>query len=190
MPPQSTVALPIVTARLVLREFETDDWYEVYGYASDPAVTRYMFFPPRTEQDSRVYVAAAIAAQGEQPRQTYELAVSLRDGGRLVGACDLTMEEEGGADVGYSLARDVWGQGYATELVHALVAVGFSALGLQRIVATVAPENHASARVLEKTGFRQMGVAHRYRYAKGRWWDMQRFALGRAEWRGDAEARS
>jgi ribosomal-protein-alanine N-acetyltransferase len=141
-----------------------------------------MFFPPRTEEDSRAYIARALAVQDEQSRQTYELAVTLRNDGRLIGACDLTGEDDGIADVGYSLARDLWGQGYATEIVHALVTAGFGALGLRRIVATVAPENLASARVLEKAGFRPMGVAHRYRYAKGRWWDMAQFALEHAAW--------
>ena len=186
-PPRPTLPVPLVTTRLVLREFAETDWRAVHAYASDPAVTRYMFFPPRTEADSRAYVARAIAARDEQPRQTYELAVTLRDGGRLVGACDLTGEGEGIVDIGYSLARDVWGQGYATEIVHSLVAAGFGALGVRNIVATVAPGNRASARVLEKAGFRRMGVEYRYRYAKGHWWDMERFTLEHAEWRLTAE---
>jgi RimJ/RimL family protein N-acetyltransferase len=36
--------------------------------------------------------------------------------------------------------------------------------------------------VLEKAGFRPMGMSHRYRFAKGRWWDMAQFALERAAW--------
>ena len=53
--------------------------------------------------------------------------------------------------------------------------------------AIAAPGNRASARVLEKAGFRRMGVEYRYRYAKGHWWDMERFTLEHAEWRLTAE---
>lgn len=182
----SALPRPLITDRLLLREFTEADWPAVYAYASDPAVTRYMFFPPRTEADSRAYIAQVLTARDERPRQTYELAVMLRDGGRLIGACDLTGEGEGIADIGYSLARDVWGLGYATEIVRALVAAGFGPLGLRRIIAAVAPENRASARVLEKAGFRHVAVARRVRFAKGRWWDMDQFALDREEWSSTA----
>ena len=56
------------------------------------------------------------------------------------------------AEVKYALCRSHWGQGLASELLPALLAHGATAHGLQRVIATVAPANLASQRVLSKAG--------------------------------------
>jgi len=55
-------------------------------------------------------------------------------------------------EVGWRLAFDYWGNGYATEGARAAVAFGFSMLGLDEIVAMTVPANRASRRVMEKLG--------------------------------------
>jgi RimJ/RimL family protein N-acetyltransferase len=82
----------------------------------------------------------------------------------------------------YLLAPTYWGQGYVTEAVGALVAVGFSELGLHRIWATCLPENVASIRVLEKLGFRREGHQRRNLPIQGRWCDSYLYALLQEEW--------
>tara|TARA_Y100001933_G_scaffold262509_1_gene320164 strand:- start:1119 stop:1652 length:534 start_codon:yes stop_codon:yes gene_type:complete len=57
-------------------------------------------------------------------------------------------------EVKYALRRASWGQGLATEAVQAVIRYGFADHGLTRIIATTAPENAASHRVLRKAGFR------------------------------------
>ncbi|HZW28545.1 MAG TPA: GNAT family N-acetyltransferase [Trueperaceae bacterium] len=56
-------------------------------------------------------------------------------------------------EVKYAFARERWGQGLATEAVRGVVAYGAATHGLTRVIATTAPENSASHRVLEKAGF-------------------------------------
>ncbi len=53
--------------------------------------------------------------------------------------------------------QDEWGKGYATEVAGGLISYGFSSCGLERIEATVDPENRVSRRVLEKIGMRYDG---------------------------------
>ena len=89
---------------------------------------------------------------------------------RLVGACDLTCENEHEGDLGFIFAKDVWGAGYATEAARAMVRAGFEELGLTRIFATCDVANGASARVLEKAGLTRAATLHRHKYALGRWW--------------------
>ena len=60
-------------------------------------------------------------------------------------------------ELGYTLARAVWGRGYATELGRALLEHAFTALGAPRVVAQVEPENRASRHVLEKLGMTERG---------------------------------
>ena len=65
-------------------------------------------------------------------------------------------------EVAYRLPRASWGRGIATEAAARLVAHGFADLGLDRIVAVTAPENHRSRRVLEKLGLTFMNTRRAY----------------------------
>jgi RimJ/RimL family protein N-acetyltransferase len=56
-------------------------------------------------------------------------------------------------EVGWTVAADRWGQGYATELGAASVAFAFDALGLPDLVSVTLPQNRRSRRVMEKLGF-------------------------------------
>ena len=82
-----------------------------------------------------------------------------------------------------------WGAGYATEAARALVNFGFQDLGLSRISSWCVAANAASARVLERLGFRQEGRLRRNECFKGRWWDTLLFALLRDEWEKLAQYR-
>jgi len=141
-----------------------------------------MFYGPRTLADTRAYLDRMIASQREVPRMVWELGVLQVSDGRLVGACDLTMEGPKEADLGFILSRDVWGLGYATEVARAMVREGFQQLGLSRIVATCDVLNGASARVLEKAGLRREATLEQHQYAKGTWWTSFLYAVRREQW--------
>lgn len=176
------LSLPRYTPRLILRDFRASDCEAVFAYASDPEVSRFMFYGPRDQQDTYDYVQRMLRSQTEVPRRTWELAVTRATDGHLIGACDLTLEDDRTADLGYILAHDAWGQGYATEIARTLLRAGFEQLGLQRIFALCAVQHRASARVLEKAGLRRETTLYGYTEAKGRSWDMARYALTDHEW--------
>ncbi|MBX2802791.1 MAG: GNAT family N-acetyltransferase [Myxococcales bacterium] len=62
------------------------------------------------------------------------------------------------AELKYALRREVWGQGLATEAAAALLQYGTTTFGLTRIIATIAPQNLASRRVLLKVGMQPEGI--------------------------------
>ena len=177
------LALPLRTARLVLRDFHSDDFADVLAYGSDPEVVRFMFFDPRDAAGTRAYLERMLASQREEPRRIFELAVERTSDGRVIGACDLTLEGEREADLGYILAREAWGHGHASEIARALVRAGFEQLGLERIFAVCAVGHTASARVLEKAGLRHEATLRDFKQARGRSWDVERYAILRAQWR-------
>lgn len=74
-------------------------------------------------------------------------------------------------EIGYVLARESWGIGYATEATGRLLAFGFNELGLHKISATCDPENRASVAVLAKNGMHREGVLGDHIYARGQWRD-------------------
>ena len=76
--------------------------------------------------------------------------------GEVVGFCGLV--HPGGqvdAEIKYALKRSYWGAGLATEAASAMLAYGATTHNLAEIIATTAPENAASHRVLLKAGMRR-----------------------------------
>jgi [ribosomal protein S5]-alanine N-acetyltransferase len=180
--PGGAMTLPIVTARLELREFVPSDYDAMYNYASDPRVTRYMLYGPRDPMDAHEYLERVIRYQRDNPRLVWEFAVTQRSDRQLIGACDITILKPAEGDVGYMLRHESWGQGFGTEIASAMIDAGFRELGLERIVSTVSTENTRSMRVLEKVGLRWEALYRRFAQAKGRFWDCHLFATSRAEW--------
>ena len=182
-----STTLPRPTERLVLRDFVEADWPQVQAYASDPEVVRYMSWGPNSEEETRDFLRQKLEAQAADPRAEFDLAVVLRDTGRLIGACGITVSSARTrcAWVGYCFHRDFWGQGYATEAARAVVGFGFEALGLHRIFSTCDTENLASARVLEKVGMRREGHVREDALVRGRWRDSYLYAVLEQDWAGD-----
>jgi RimJ/RimL family protein N-acetyltransferase len=165
--------------RVVLREYREDDWRAIQRYASDPEVCRFMKWGPNTEEETRDHVNGSVQSAGERPRRKFNLAVTLRNTGDLIGGCGLVVGNPGEREgwIGYVFAREHWGRGYATEAAQRLVRFGFEELGLHRIFATCDPENRASARVLEKAGMQLEGRLRSHAFIKGRWRDSLLFAI-------------
>ena len=174
----------LVTGRLALREFVESDWVAVLAYQQDARYLRYYPWPGRTPEEARAFVGAFLEWQREQPRRRFQLAITLANGGKLVGNCGLRRKPDNDweADLGYELDPHHWGRGYATEAAGIMVNFGFRDLALDRISSWCIAENRASARVLERLGFRQEGRLRRNEYFKGRWWDTLLYALLRDEW--------
>ena len=123
-----------------------------------------------------------IAAAQRQARlgERYEFGIWTPDGAGLVGRISLGGISRGAlqnAYLGYGVDIEHGGQGIATQAVKLAVEIAFEELGLHRVQAAVVPENTASARVLEKAGFREEGLARRYLFLDGQWKDHRMFAL-------------
>lgn len=79
-----------------------------------------------------------------------------REDGAFVGRGGLktiTLFGNQEVELGYSLAAEYWGRGLATEIAQAAIAIGFTTLALDEIIAFTLETNRASRRVMEKAGF-------------------------------------
>ncbi|MBS0376341.1 MAG: GNAT family N-acetyltransferase [Proteobacteria bacterium] len=173
----TAVLLPVLTRRLRLREFVPGDLAAVRALTRDERILEYT--PTETRALEAVRRAGTAPARR---RRSYELAVELRRGGRLVGACDLALDGARSGDIGYMLAPRHWGHGYGTELACALVEFGFGQLGLRRLAAVVAIENDRSRRVLEKAGFVWDGLMRRHLRTPAAIRDCHRYVIDRERW--------
>jgi len=143
----------IVTARLIIREWQEEDWVLLKPIATDPRVLRFVTkggIP--TDDQIRRFVQDAIKLYREEGFSTWPLM--LRRNEVFIGFCGLDRLWKGSdIKIGYWLAPDYWSMGLATEAGQAVVNYGVCTLGLQRIVAIAHPCNLASIRVLEKLRF-------------------------------------
>ena len=161
------------TPRLILREFRPSDWKAVHEYARVPKVSRFMPWGPNTPAQSRAAVKYFIACRRKTRRVTYELAITLKENGRLIGGCGLRVKDEVNlaGDIGYVLHPDYWNRGLVTEAATFLLDFCFNRLGLHRIWCTHDPRNHASGKVMRKIGMRREGLMRHHMLQKGRWRD-------------------
>lgn len=147
----------LTTERLELRPWRAADAADLYALARDPLVGPAAGWAPhRSEAESAEVIRTIFSAP-----ETY--AVTLRDGGRLVGCAGLLFAGAAHlalgaseAEAGYWLGTPWRGRGLIPEAVDALARHAFDDLGLTALWACCFPENGASRRVLEKCRFRHV----------------------------------
>jgi ribosomal-protein-alanine N-acetyltransferase len=140
------------TSRLLLRRPFASDAPAVFArYASDPAVTRFLGWRTHASlSDTQLFLACCDAEWRQTGVGPY--LIQSRDTGALLGSTGLRLASSQQAATGYVLARDAWGQGYATEALHAMRDLALR-LGVLRLTAVCHPEHRASWRVMQKCGF-------------------------------------
>lgn len=188
------VSLPtptLLTTRLRLRPVTPADDDALFALHTDVRVLRYWDAPPwRDLSQAHRFVAKSreMSEDGTGARLVIE-ALSDR---RFIGWCSLTRWSpiHRSAALGYCLAQDGWGHGYATEAAGALLGWAFETLDLNRVQAEADTRNRASARVLEKLGFVLEGTLREDCVVDGEVSDSWVYGLLRREWQpypsGDA----
>jgi RimJ/RimL family protein N-acetyltransferase len=142
------------TPRLVLRQWRDSDHEPFAALNADPEVMRY--FPTLLTRDQSDTVAERARAGIEQDGWGL-WAVEVHGDGRFIGLTGLGVPRfeahfMPAVEVGWRLARDQWGLGYASEGGRAAVAFGFDELGLDEIVSFTAAVNERSRKVMERLG--------------------------------------
>lgn len=140
----------ITTRRLRLTPFALSDWPFFLRLRQDPAVMRYM---------GEIAPASTLRTLFELRIQDGAMIIRTR-AGEPVGDIGLRISPHNPheADVGYALAPEAQGLGYAGEALSAICDRGFHELGLRAINAWVLGDNAGSARLLERQGFTRIQV--------------------------------
>jgi RimJ/RimL family protein N-acetyltransferase len=149
------VFTPIRTARLVIRPFSSDDVDSLHARRNDPEVAKWQNWTlPYSLEKARGLVDSVVEMDGPANDEWWMGVVAREDTGEVVGdvAVNLTWKARC-AEIGYTLAREHWGHGYATEVGAAVIEYLFEQVGVSRIAGTLHPENIPSAMVLERLGF-------------------------------------
>lgn len=154
------------TRRLTLRQVEPADSAAFFRLRSDPEVMRYLDRPLAQSEDE---VRDLIDKIRENYRNNEAIlwAISLQNDPSFIGnVCFWRIDKENHrAEAGYMLSPDFQNQGMMGEALRAALEYGFGALKFHSVEANVNPENAASIRLLEKTGFvREAYFRENYHY--------------------------
>ena len=138
----------IRTERLVLRQWREADREPFAALNADPVVMEH--FPatmPREASDAFVdFNMATIAERGWG-------FWAVEADGAFIGFVGLNEPRfRPGVEIGWRLARDAWGHGYATEAARAALAFAFDELELDEVISFTTVENRRSRRVMERIG--------------------------------------
>lgn len=143
----------IETERLILRPWEQADVAAFLEINSDPEVMRWL----GPVHDLAATQATVTRMRDMQERDGYCFwAVERKADARLIGWCGIirstTGPIDGQAEVGWRLARDCWGQGFASEAAKASIAWAFEYLPDAAVYAITSVDNRASRAVMERCG--------------------------------------
>src|SRR5215211_5433452 len=127
----------IESERLILRRFRDSDLAPFVAYRNDPEVARYQSWDSFDELEARAFIREMASSQPGVPGDWFQFAVESKETGKLVGDCALQVDgqEPYRAELGFTLAREHQGKGFASEAVSCLLDYAFDTLGVHRVVA-------------------------------------------------------
>jgi RimJ/RimL family protein N-acetyltransferase len=172
------------TERMVLDPVDGKNARDLWGVLNSPDLRKYQDIPRvRVEEFERQVRARPKALR---PNAAGRFEWLLRAGTPLVpvGWISLRVGDRSPrvGEVGYSLVMEARSQGYASEALQAIVDEAFAAAELDEVQACIVPENEASRRVLDRTGFREERLLGGGAVIRGRHVDVLLFTRTRAEW--------
>jgi RimJ/RimL family protein N-acetyltransferase len=176
---------PVRTERLLLRPLAMADADALLAYRGRDDVSRYVPFEPMSRDDIVERIAGRWArTELTDEGQSLTLGAQLAETGELAGDVVLFWHsrEHAGGELGYVFNPALAGRGYATEAAGAMLRLGFSELGLHRIVARIDERNEPSLRLARRLGMRQEARLVRNERFKGEWSTEVDFAMLAEEW--------
>ncbi|TWD80690.1 RimJ/RimL family protein N-acetyltransferase [Kribbella amoyensis] len=165
-----------------LREVRSEDLDAYLAVVGDDRVTSWLSFDSYDPDRARTSLASIVDRSAQEDRPDYLLAVTRLDDDRMIGFVRLGPTGVQAAHLGYAIAFDHWGHGYATDAARTLLRFAFEELGLHRVSAAIGPENQGSVKVAERLGFSYEGRIRDHVFTNGTWRDSLLFSILVTEW--------
>ena len=174
-----TTPTELRTERLLLRPFRLSDIDGVLEYAGDPLWAE--FYPHPYDRGATEHMVARSVLASWDRNAKFAMVLD----GRVAGLIDLTVDpEHQAAELGFDVARALWGQAIAVEAAVTVIDWGFRQYGLARVFARADSRNTRSRRVMEKLGMTLEGTHRSAEFLRGERADEVIYAVLREEWKG------
>lgn len=173
---------PIVTERLVIRKLKADDAHNFFKYRSLPEVYEFQSFRPKDIEEVGEFFGK-VSEFINVPNSWFQLAICMKENNRLIGDIGIHfLADDAQIEIGYTLAPDFQGHGYATEALKEVIHYLFADLNKNRIIASVDPNHKKSIRLLEKMGMRKEAHFIQSIIIEDVWRDDCIYAILQEEW--------
>jgi ribosomal-protein-alanine N-acetyltransferase len=177
---QSSLPEIIETKRMILRPYRSEDVEDILAYATDEAWSRFLPVPRSYSRTDAVQFLDRQALLDRSVHPTWAVVADQQ----VVGGINIRFDFPNRlGEMGWSIARPLWGRGLATEVAISVIEAAFGTHpDLNRIRAMADLRNLASQRVMEKIGMRREGTLRQNRVTREEPIDEAWFGLLRAEW--------
>jgi len=149
--------------RILLRPISIDDADDMYEYTSDEETTRFIYEPHTDLEQTKSFIANYFV---KEPIGKY--AIVLKESNKMIGTIEFRIHEwNKSGELGFTLNRRYWGNGYMTEAGKLILKLAFDDLGLERVYAAHEVKNSASGKVLSRLGMEFEGILRKSEMIKG-----------------------
>jgi RimJ/RimL family protein N-acetyltransferase len=171
----------IETDRLMLRPWEEKDAESLYAYAKSTDVGPHAGWKPHADVAESLHIIKTMF----MPNNVW--AITIKTGGKIIGSVGLEPDKRrpgvNSRELGYSLAKEYWGNGVMTEAAKAVIDFAFETYKLDIISVCTGPLNKRSQGVIQKCGFVYEGTERlAYKTYNGTIRDTKIYSILREEW--------
>lgn len=153
------------TERLAIRPYTNADCEDIFRIYSNAEVMRYLGgnATPFSDLDDARERLGKLVAGNPANANLANRAIERKEDRRVIGTLILKpFPETTDVEIGWHLAQDCWGNGYATEAAKGGLDYAFNRAGVEELFAIVLPENTKSIHVAQRLGMKDMGMTDRY----------------------------
>lgn len=170
------------TKRLILRRMLPDDAQNLFEYASNPEIPKYLSWEAhKSIDDSLRYLKLML--QRYENAEVSEWGIIFKENNKFIGTAGFLgwITSSNRAEIAFALSQEYWNRGIMTEVIKEIITFGFEKMELNRIEARCFTENIASERVMIKSGMSFEGVLREQMLAKSRYNDLKLYSILRKE---------
>ena len=184
---EKRVMIQLVTERLVLQDYQAEDFTAYFQLKSHGETMRYL-------QDIQLYCAEEAQADFAhvlqdklaEKRKYYFFNLLLKDAMAPIGSMGYTVEQESPVGkfvhAGYFMYPEFWGKGYGTESFRRLLEFAFCEQNVYRLSTGCLKENIGSERIMQKCGLVQEAEKPAWQWHDGQLKTRVEYRLLRPEW--------
>ncbi len=171
------------TKSLMLRKITLEDAQDIFEYAKDLEVTRFVTWKPHKSVDDSINFLKLVIQKYEN-NEPSDWGIIYKENNKFIGTCGYVswVPVHSLAEIGYALSREYWGKGLMTEAAKEVIKYGFEKMNLNRIYARCFVKNIGSQKVLEKVGMKFEGILREQMFIKGIFRDMKIYSILRKEY--------
>ena len=158
----------IKSKKFILRHYRKGDESNIVDYLNDKNVSKYLSSAPYPYKIKHAKEWVRKCVRADRRKKKKFLSFAIEANGKVIGGIGFDPILNHTAEIGYALGKKHWNLGIISEAIRLVTDFGFEQLKLKKITAHIFPKNRASARVLEKNGYKLEGLLKEHHLKDGK----------------------